>query len=159
MRDHEFDLAFHLLDDAVHRMHTRRYGTTRIADHDFGSVLLTSVHRYTRAAGHHLTLFAADSRGQMAVVDVRAESLRSEPSLHIRSVRAAHLSFRADPDTCTFRARGHHHYTLSTETGCAAWSLTIDDQPTTTHGSIDAAITEVLAHEPTAHQQPVRSRR
>lgn len=159
MSSHDFDLALSLLDEAADRLQERRYGTTRLTDHNHGAVLLTSVHRYTRALGHHLTLFAADSRGQAAVVDAHSPNLRAEPSLRIRTVRAAHLTFYADTGSWTFRARGRHHYTLTTEVGESGWSLAIDEQTPTQHDSIDTAIDQVLSHEPAACSQLTRSRR
>lgn len=159
MSSHEFDLAFNLLDEAATRLHARRYGTSRITDHNQGHALLTSVHRYTRAAGHHLTLFAADTHGQAAVVDAYAPNLRSEPALRIRTVRVAHLTFHAGTGSWTFRAQGRHHYTLTARAGDCAWALTIDNHPTTFHDSIDAAVAAVLDHEPARRNRPTRSRR
>ena len=144
---HELDLAFNLLDEAAQRLQARRYGTTPIADHNHGPILLISAHRYTRAGGHHLSLFAADRRGQIAVVEATAPNLRSEPDLRIRTVRAAHLTFHAARGAWTFRAHGRHTYTLSAHTGDSAWSLTIDDHPATSHEHIDIAIRHVLARE------------
>ena len=144
---HELDLAFNLLDEAAQRLQARRYGTTPIADHNHGPILLISAHRATRAGGHHLSLFAVDRRGQIAVVEATAPNLRSEPDLRIRTVRAAHLTFHAARGAWTFRAHGRHTYTLAAHTGDSAWSLTIDDHPATSHEHIDIAIRHVLARE------------
>lgn len=155
---HEFDTAFNLLDEAAHRLLDRRYGTHRITGHAQGPILLTSVHRYTRHNGHHLTLFAADRRGQMAVVEAAAPNLRSEPALRIRTVRAAHLTFHAAGEDWTFRAQGRHTYTLSAHIGDSAWSLTIDDEPATCHEHLDIAIRHVLSHELEPARAAVASR-
>ncbi|WP_441964581.1 hypothetical protein [Mycolicibacterium houstonense] len=158
MSSHDFHLAASLLDEAAHRLQERRYGTARVTDHNHGAVLLTSVHRYSRAHGHQLTLFAADSRGQAAVVEAHSPSLRAEPSLRIRTVRAAHLTFYADTESWTFHAHGRHHYTLTTRVGESRWSLAIDEHTPTQHDSIDTAIDHVLSHEPDAYRQLTRSR-
>lgn len=158
MSSHDFHLAVSLLDEAANRLQERRYGTTRLTDHTHGAVLLTSVHRYSRAHGHQLTLFAADSRGQAAVVDAYSPNLRAEPSLRIRTVRAAHLTFYAGTGPWTFHAHGRHHYTLTTRVGESEWSLAIDEHTPTQHDSINTAIDQILSHEPAAYCQLTRSR-
>ena len=39
--DHEFELAFNLLDEAAGRIQTQQYGITRILFHNHGDILLT----------------------------------------------------------------------------------------------------------------------
>lgn len=144
---HEFELAFILLDDAANRLHARHYGLSRIVGHPYGPILLTGIHRYTRAAGHHLSLLAADHRGQVAVVDATTPNLRTEPDLRIRTVRAEHLTFHAAHDSRTFRAAGRHRYTLSAHCGENSWSLTTDTATPTVHNTIHDAVNHVLAQE------------
>ena len=52
--DHNFELAFNLLDEAAGRIQTQQYGITRIPFHNHGDMLLTTVHDYTPETGHRL---------------------------------------------------------------------------------------------------------
>ena len=57
--DHEFDLAFELLDTAIDRLQLQQYGSTTIEHHNHGDdLILTSRHTYSSSAGHKLTLLA-----------------------------------------------------------------------------------------------------
>ena len=61
--DHEFELAFNLLDEAAGRIQQQQYGITRILFHNHGDILLTTVHEYSRGTGHKLVLLASDDQG------------------------------------------------------------------------------------------------
>ena len=86
--DHEFELAFNLVDEAAGRIQHQQYGITRILFHNHGDIGLTSVHDYTREGGHRLVLFATDAHGQMAAVEATAPDLNTEPHTRILKVRA-----------------------------------------------------------------------
>ena len=86
--DHEFDLAFNLLDEAAGRIQQQQYGITPILFHNHGDILLTTVHDYTRDTGHHLVLLAADDHGQMAAIETTAPDLDTAPRTRILKVRA-----------------------------------------------------------------------
>jgi hypothetical protein len=141
--DHEFDLAFALLDDAAERISHQQYGITRCNDHDYGPILLTTVHNYTRETGHHLVLLAFDDHGQMVAVEATAPDLDTDPVTRIVHVRAGDVTFHA-VDTWTFRATAAGHtYTLTAQPGTDTWTLTVDIQTPTAHPDLDDAITEL----------------
>jgi hypothetical protein len=94
--DHEFELAFNLLDEAAGRIQDQQYGITRILFHNHGPILLTTVHEYTHETGHHLVLLANDDHGQMVAVEATAPDLEAAPVTRILKVRAGDLTFHAD---------------------------------------------------------------
>ena len=91
--DHEFELAFNLIDEAAGRIQHQQYGITRILFHNHGDIALTTVHDYTRDSGHRLVLFATDAHGQLAAVEATAPDLNTEPHTRILKVRAGDLTF------------------------------------------------------------------
>lgn len=143
--DHEFELAFALLDEAAERIGHQQYGITRILFHNYGPILLTTVHNYDRETGHHLVLLAADDHGQMVAIEATAPDLDTDPVTRIVHVRAGDLTFHA-VDTWTFRARAEHTCTLTAEIGAEpAWTVQVDDAATTAYHHIDDAVADVLA--------------
>lgn len=142
--DHEFDLAFALLDEAAERIGHQQYGITRIPFHAYGPILLTTVHNYTRETGHHLVLLAADDHGQMVAIEATAPDLDTDPVTRIVHVRAGEHTFHA-VDTWSFRTTVEGHtYTLTAQPGTDTWTLTVDIAQPTAHPDIDDAITELL---------------
>ena len=118
--DHEFDLAFELLDTAADLLQQQQYGHTTIAYHNHGDDLtLTTVHTYTRSSGHRLTLLAhyTDTGELAAAVEATAPDLETEPQLRITKIFAADLTFHAVPSTWSFRAKGHYTYTITAGVG------------------------------------------
>jgi hypothetical protein len=118
--DHEFDLAFELLDTAADRLQMQQYGHTTIAFHNHGDDLtLTTVHTYTRSIGHKLTLLAhyTDTGELAAAVEATAPDLETEPQLRIIKVYAADLMFHAIAGTWSFRAKGHYTHTITAGVG------------------------------------------
>ena len=85
--DHEFELAFNLLDEAAGRIQTQQYGITRLLFHNHGDILLTTVHDYSRESGHLLVLLANDDHGLMAAVEATAPT--STPTRSRASSRSA----------------------------------------------------------------------
>jgi hypothetical protein len=146
--DHEFELAFNLLDEAAGRIQDQQYGLTRILFHNHGPILLTTVHNYTCATGHHLVLLAADDYGQMAAVEATAPDLETDPVTRIVKVRAGNLTFHAVPATWSFRARGDRRaYTLTAGTGDEPmWTVSVDDAADS-YEDLDDAVSTVLAAE------------
>jgi hypothetical protein len=146
--DHEFELAFNLLDEAAGRIQHQQYGITRILFHNHGDIVLTTVHDYTPQTGHHLVLLAADDHGQMAAIEATAPDLIAEPDTRILKVRAGDLTFHATADTWIYRAahRGHT-YTLGAGIGDQpAWTITVDDHAPQHHDDLDTAIDTALDH-------------
>jgi hypothetical protein len=145
--DHEFDLAFTLLDEAAERLGHQQYGTTQIPGHDndYQPVRITTSHHYTREDGHHLVLLAADDYGLLAAVEATAPDLETEPAARIVKVRAGELTFHAVPGTWSYRTRNAGHvYTLTAGVGDEPmWTLGIDDQAPAVYDAIDEAIAAV----------------
>lgn len=150
--DHEFDLAFALLDEAAERIQHQQYGITRIVFHNHGPILLTTVHEYTPEQGHHLVLLATDDYGQIAALEATAPDLNTEPSTRILKVRAGDLTFHQVPGTWSYRADGAHTYTLTAGVGDEPmWTLTVDDAPLAlAYEDLQEAIDDILANEPIA---------
>ena len=110
--DHEFELAFNLLDEAAGRIQEQQYGITRILFHNHGKILLTTVHDYTPEDGHRLVLLANDDHGQMAAVEATAPDLDTTPATRILKVRAGDITFHAVPRHLVLprhRIRAHLH--------------------------------------------------
>ena len=89
--DHEFELAFNLLDEAAGRIQEQQYGITRIPFHNHGDIALTTVHDYTPQTGHHLVLLAVDDHGQMVAIEATAPDLNAAPDTRILKVRAGEM--------------------------------------------------------------------
>jgi hypothetical protein len=143
--DHEFDLAFALLDEAAERLGHQQYGTTRILFHDYRPIVLSTIHHYTREDGHHLVLLAADDYGLLAAVEATAPDLDTEPVTRIVKIRAAELTFHGIPGTWSYRTRhAGHSYTLTAGVGDEPmWTLTIGDQEPAGYDALDDAIAAV----------------
>ncbi|OBJ52293.1 hypothetical protein [Mycobacterium sp. 1423905.2] len=148
--EHEFELAFNLLDEAAGRIQHQQYGINRIPFHSHGDVLLTAVHTYTRATGHHIVVFAADDHGQLVAVEATAADLDAAPSARIVKVRIGELTFHASPpQPWTFRARHHtHSYTLTAGVGSQPmWTITIDEAPLAHYDDLNAALRAIWHHQ------------
>jgi hypothetical protein len=144
--DHEFELAFNLLDGAGGRIQTQQYGITRILFHNHGDIQLTTVHDYSRETGHRLGLFANDDHGQMAAVEATAPDLATDPITRILKIRAGEVTFNAVPGTWSYPATaGGHTYTLTANVGDEPmWTTTIDHAAPVGHHALDAAIGSLL---------------
>ena len=146
--DHEFELAFNLLDEAAGRIQQQQYGITSILFHNHGDIQLTTVHDYTPQTGHHLVLLAGDDHGQMVAIEATAPDLNAEPDTRILKVRAGDLTFHATADTWTYRARRRGHtYTLTA--GIAdqpAWTITVDAGAPQHHDDLNTVIDTLLDH-------------
>lgn len=148
--DHDFELAFNLLDEAAGRIQDQQYGITRIPFHNHGDIGLTTVHDYTREGGHRLVLIATDDHGQMAAVEATAPDLDTEPRTRILKVRAGDLTFHAVPGQAwSYRAtRAGHTYTLTAGIGDQPmWAVASDANPPTAYQDLDAAINHIAAAE------------
>lgn len=126
--DHEFDLAFELLDTAIELLAQQQYGDTTITQHNHGDdLVLTSRHTYSSISGHKLTLLATYVEAPTmtaAAVEITAPDLDTEPTMRIVKVFAADLMFHAVPDSWSFRATGRQRYTITAGTGHAPlWTL------------------------------------
>ena len=146
--DHEFELAFNLLDEAADRIQHQQYGITRIPFHNHGDIALTTVHDYSRDAGHHLVLFASDDHGQMVAVEATAADLNTEAHTRILKVRAGELTFHAVPrQPWSYRAaHAGHTYTLTAGIGDQPmWTVTVDANPPLEHEDLEAAINHIAA--------------
>lgn len=146
--NHEFELAFNLLDEAAWRIQQQQYGITPILFHNHGDILLTTVHNYTRDTGHHLVLLANDDHGQMAAVEATAADLDDDPVTRIIKVRAGDLTFHAVPGTWSHRAAADGHtYTLTAGVGDEPmWTAAIDRAAPVTYDHLDAAVAAALKH-------------
>ena len=146
--DHEFELAFNLLDEAADRIQHQQYGITRILFHNHGDIGLTTVHDYTREGGHRLVLFATDAHGQMAAVEATAPDLNTEAHTRILKVRAGELTFHAVPrQPWSYRAaHAGHTYTLTAGIGDQPmWTVTVDANQPLEHEDLEAAINHIAA--------------
>jgi hypothetical protein len=150
--DHEFELAFNLLDEAASRIQDQQYGITRIPFHNHGRILLTTVHRYTRETGHHLILLATDDYGQMAAIEATTPNLHTTPATRITKVRAGDLTFHNTSGSWSYRATGRHHtYLLTAGTGDEPlWTVAIDDAEPMATADLEDAISTVLDNESVA---------
>jgi hypothetical protein len=146
--DHEFELAFNLLDEAAGRIQNQQYGITSTMSHNHGKIRLTTVHDYTRQTGHRLVLLANDDHGQMAAVQATAPDLDTYPCTRILKVRAGDLTFHAVPNTWSYRATANGHtYTITARIGDQPlWMTTIDHHTPTDHDCLDDAISTLLDH-------------
>jgi hypothetical protein len=146
--DHEFELAFNLLDEAAGRIQQQQYGITRIPFHNHGDIALTTVHDYTPHTGHHLVLLAADDHGQMVAIEATAADLNAEPVARILKVRAGDLTFHATSETWTYRAhhRGHTYTLAARISDEPMWTVTVDDGAPQHHDDLDTAMSTVLDH-------------
>jgi hypothetical protein len=145
--DHNFELAFNLLDEAAGRIQTQQYGITRILDHNHGNTLLTTVHEYTRETGHRLVLLANDDHGLMAAVEATAADLNSDPITRILKVRAGdNLTFHNQPGTWSYQAtHAGHTYVLTAGVGYEPmWTVSIDDFPADAYDDLDEAMNTLL---------------
>jgi len=148
--DHEFELAFNLLDEAAGRIQEQQYGITRILFHNHGPILLTTVHDYTPETGHRLVLLATDDHGQMAAVEATAPDLEATPHTRILKVRAGDGTFHAVPGTWSYRATGSGHtYTLTAGVE-PMWTLAIDQAAPVAYDDLDDAIADALNNWPIA---------
>lgn len=102
--DHEFELAFNLLDEAAGRIQQQQYGITCILFHNHGDITLTTMHTYTHEAGHRLILIAADDHGQMATIEATAPDLLTDPVTRILTVRTGDLTFHTSTQAWTYPA-------------------------------------------------------
>lgn len=146
--DHEFDLAFNLIDEAAGRIQHQQYGITRILAHNHGDIELTTVHDYTRDAGHRLVLIARDAHGQMTAVEATAADLNTEPHARILKVRAGDLTFHAVPGTdWSYRAtHAGHTYTLTAGIGDQPmWTAALDANPPIAHQDLNTALAHITA--------------
>jgi hypothetical protein len=148
--DHEFELAFNLLDEAADRIQHQQYGITRILFHNHGAIDLTTVHDYSPEGGHRLVLLASDDHGQMVAVEATAPHLNTEPTTRILKVRAGRLTFHAVPGhDWSYRAtNAGHTCTLTAGIGEEAmWTVTVNDYPSIAHDDLEAAINHITAPE------------
>ncbi|OSC19878.1 hypothetical protein B8W69_29115 [Mycobacterium vulneris] len=146
--DHEFELAFNLVDEAAGRIQHQQYGITRILFHNHGDIGLTTVHDYTSEAGHRLVLIATDTHGQMAAIEGTAPDLNTEPHTRILKVRAGDLTFHAIPGCdWSYRAtHAGHAYTLTAGIGeQPMWTVTLDANPPLAHQDLEAALADIAA--------------
>lgn len=146
--DHEFELAFNLIDEAAARIQHQQYGITRILFHNHGDIALTTVHDYTRDSGHRLVLFATDAHGQLAAVEATAPDLNTEPHTRILKVRAGDLTFHAVPghDWAYRAAHTGHTFTLTAGIGDEPmWTVTLDNNPPVVHEDLDTALDHIAA--------------
>lgn len=146
--DHEFELAFNLLDEAAERIQHQQYGITCVWYHNHGDIDLTTVHHYSRGAGHQLILFAVDEHGQMAAVEATAADLNTTPVMRILKVRAGQRTFHAVPrqDWSYRTTHNGHIYTLTAGIGEEPmWTVTVDANPPVAHDDLDAAIDHLAA--------------
>lgn len=148
--DHEFELAFNLLDEAAGRIQQQQYGITRILHHNHGDIVLTTVHHYTPEAGHHLVLLAADDHGQMVTVEATAPDLAAEPDTRILKVRAGDMTFHAVPDIWTYRAahRGHTYILAAGIGDQPAWTVTVNGSAPAHYEDLDAALDSLMDSHP-----------
>ena len=147
--DHEFELAFNLLDEAAGRIQTQQYGITRILFHNHSDILLTTVHDYSRESGHRLVLLANDDHGLMAAIEATAPDLNTNPITRILKVRAGDdLTFHGQPDSWSYRASaGGHTYILNAGIGDEPmWTVTIDHATPLVHDDLDAAMSVILEY-------------
>ncbi|MEE6140588.1 hypothetical protein SKC41_30290 [Mycobacterium sp. 050128] len=149
--DHEFELAFELLDTAIELLQHQQYGNTTIEAHNHGDdLILTSRHTYSSSAGHKLTLLATYKADQMtaAAVEITAPDLDTTPHMRIVKVYAADLMFHAGPGDWIFRAQGRHRYTITAGIGDEPlWSLATDTGTTTPSNNIAELVDQILTAE------------
>ncbi|BBC69094.1 hypothetical protein MML61_27535 (plasmid) [Mycobacterium marinum] len=146
--DHEFELAFNLVDEAAGRIQHQQYGITRVLLHNHGDIGLTTVHDYTREGGHRLVAIATDVHGLMAAVEATASDLNTEPHTRILKVRAGDLIFHAVPgrDWSYRAAYAGHTYTLTAGIGDQPmWTVAIAANPPIAHQDLETALADIAA--------------
>ena len=154
--DHEFDLAFELLDDAIDRLRRQHYGTTVTTGcHNHGAdLLLTSRHTYSSTTGHTLTLLATykDSGEVAAAAEITTPDLHTKPQLRVTKIAAADLMFHHIPGTWSWRATGAAHtYTITAGIGAEPlWTLTADHSTPVASDNIGVLVEDILAAEAAA---------
>lgn len=147
--DHEFDLAFELLDTAIDLLQLQQYGRRTIEQHNHGEdLILTSRHDYSSKTGHTLTLLATykDDNSTAAAVEITAPDLETTPQMRIVKVYAADLMFHAIPGTpWAFRAHGH---IITAGVGDEPlWTLASHGRPATPSNNIGELIDQILLAE------------
>jgi len=145
--NHEFELAFNLLDEAAHHIQHAQYGLARIPNHNHGSILLTTIHEHSPDTGHRLVLFATDDHGHMASVEATTPDIDTTPSTRILTVRAGHLTFHATQTAWTYQATDDSTtiHTLTAGIGDQPmWTVTTNHGDPVAHQDLDHAIAEIL---------------
>jgi hypothetical protein len=143
--DHQFELAFDLLEIAAEQLLDRDYTPVTRTTY-YGLLTLITRHRYTPTGGHVLSVLAYDDGAvQAAVVATTDHDGDANPHTRIIKVRAGDLMFHAVPGTWAFRARASHTYTLTAEIGTdPVWTLRVDNEEPVAYHDLDDAIAEVL---------------
>ena len=101
--DHEFELAFNLLDEAAGRIGHQQDGTTRSCS----TTTAKSCSPRARLHPRHRTPPRPARQGRprtMAAIEATAPDLDTAPRTRILKVRADDLTFHAVPGTWTYRA-------------------------------------------------------
>jgi hypothetical protein len=145
--NHEFDLAFNLLDEAADRIQQAQYGITRILFHNHGDILLTTIHEHAPETGHRLVLVATDDHGHLATVEATAPDLDTTTTARILTVRAGHLTFHATPTAWTYPATDDADTTYTLTAGIGdepMWTIATNHGGAVAHQDLDHAMAEIL---------------
>ncbi|WP_396908305.1 hypothetical protein [Mycolicibacterium sp.] len=141
--DHQFELAFDLLDIAAEQLVNGEYHRTELTTTTYyGLYTIINRHRYSRTGGHVLTVLAYDHDELQVAVEATTDHDHDEPHTRIVKVRAGDHLLHATQEW-TFRSNTRH--TLVAEIGAQQpWTVHADNH-TTAHDDLDEAIHQLLA--------------
>ncbi|MBN3459745.1 hypothetical protein JNN96_37575 [Mycobacterium sp. DSM 3803] len=141
--DHQFELAFDLLDIAAEQLVNDEYDRTELTKTTYyGLYTIINRHRYSRTGGHILTVLAYDHDELQAAVEATTEHDQDEPHTRIVKVRAGDHLLHATQEW-TFRTQPNH--TLTAEVaGDQLWTVRAAGV-TTAHDDLDEAVSQLLA--------------
>lgn len=141
--EHQFELAFELLDIAAEQLVNDEYDRTELTKTTYyGLYTIINRHRYSRTGGHVLTVLAYDHDELQAAVEATTDQDQDEPQARIVKVRAGDQMLHATQEW-TFRTQPNR--TLIAEVGAEQLWTVHAGGVTTAHDDLDAAVNQLLA--------------
>lgn len=141
--EHQFELAFELLDIAAEQLVNDEYDHTELTKTTYyGLYTIVNRHRYNRTGGHVLTVLAYDHDELQAAVEATTDHDHDEPHTRIVKVRAGDQMLHATQEW-TFRA--HPNHALTAEVGGEQLWTVHSGEVTTAHNDLDEAVKQLLA--------------
>ena len=141
--EHQFELAFELLDIAAEQLVNDEYDRTELTKTTYyGLYTIINRHHDSRTGGHVLTLLAYDHDELQAAVEATTDHDHDQPHTRIVKVRAGDQMLHATQEW-TFRTQPNH--TLTAEVaGDQLWTVHAAGV-TTTHDDLDEAVNQLLS--------------
>ncbi|MCV7200597.1 hypothetical protein H7J71_01040 [Mycolicibacterium peregrinum] len=141
--EHQFELAFELLDIAAEQLVNDEYDPTELTNTTYyGLYTIINRHRNSRTGGHVLTVLAYDHDELQAAVEATTNHDHDQPHTRIVKVRAGDQMLHATQQW-TFRA--HPNHTLTAQVGGEQLWTVQAGEITTEHDDLDAAVSQLLA--------------